>query len=146
MGTNRPWTWRSPCLKESRCGCSDHHTTSLRMSARADCALSACYPLLQPIKALAYWFRVCRSWAFGQVSSLPHQLPATKVKRTFFPTNLAFYWLLSSKQLAPTFDYSCASADLEQSEAHICRKYEGCLERSLTKVGHRGKSCNCYTK
>ena len=75
--------------------------TNLKTTVRADCTVSACSPLPQPIKALAFSLSGggggCES-AFGQMSTLPSQLLASEMKQTFLSTNLAC--LLTSGQWA----------------------------------------------
>ena len=66
--------------------------TNLKMTVRADCAASTCSPLLLSVKAPAPLMASGGGGggesAFGQMSALPSQLPASEIKETFLPTNL----------------------------------------------------------
>ena len=53
METNQPWNWRLTVPKTIKMTLVRPPMTNLKMTVRADCAVSACSPLLLSIKALA---------------------------------------------------------------------------------------------
>lgn len=91
MGTNSPWNWTLTVLK------------IIKMTVRADCAVSARNPLLQSIKALACWRG--KESAFGQVSTLPIpcRLLASRIKQTPLSTNLAYLFTFQQRAVRPHF-------------------------------------------
>ena len=58
METNWPWNWRLTVLKTIMMTLSSPPVTDFKMTIRADCADSACRPLLPSLKALAHWLSV----------------------------------------------------------------------------------------
>ena len=76
--------------------------TVFKMTVRADCAVSACSPLLSYIEALAHWLSVGwgKSWPLDKtLSASPNLLPASLRKPTFLSTNLASLMDFEGEQL-----------------------------------------------
>lgn len=80
--------------------------TNFCMTVRADCTVSTCNPLPQPIKGLAPLNVGERGSAFGQVP-LPQSPTAGIQDKANFPFHqLCLSWLLSSEQPDPSFGYT----------------------------------------
>ena len=113
METALLWNWRLTVPETTKVTLISLPVTNLKMIARADCAVSACSPVPQPIKALAHWLSGQGESAFRQDRSLPTppQLPASKVKQTFLSTNLAsslsFEWWTAGPHFSVTLGVSC---------------------------------------
>ena len=68
--------------------------TSFEMTIRADCAVSACSPLLCLLKLLPTDFGLWNRY----LCSLPLPLlPLSKLKQIFLSTNLPLYWLFERR-------------------------------------------------
>ena len=78
--------------------------TNLKTTVRADCTVSACSPLPQPIKALT--FSLSGGWEASQpLDRCPPSPPSCwhlKWSKLSFPPTWPVYWLLGSEQLHPT--------------------------------------------
>ena len=104
MGTNSPWNWILTVLK------------IMKMTVRADCALSACNPLFQSVKALAHWLGG-RSQPLDRCphSSPPCQLLTSRIKQSFFSTNLAYLFTFEQRAVRPHFWFEGYQLDEEIS-------------------------------
>ena len=71
MGTNGPWNWRLTVPKTIKMTLVRPPMTNLKMTVRADCAVSACSPLLLSIKALAPLVVNGRSQPLDRCSPFP---------------------------------------------------------------------------
>ena len=79
---------------------------SFQRTIRADCAVSACSPLLQPKKVIAPWLSGWGEEAFGQMSDLPTSFHIQN-KANFLSTNFAS--LLAFEQWAAGSHSGCNS-------------------------------------
>ena len=85
--------------------------TSLKMTVRDHCGVSACNPALSTlsIKALTHCLSGLGESAFGQMSAIPPlQFPASKIKHTFLSTNLTCLLAFISQipPLPPTIPFN----------------------------------------
>ena len=74
MEINSPWNWRLRVLRTIKMMLVRPPMTNFR----ADCAVSACSPLPQPMKALAHWLTVRESWPLNR--SPPSPLPVSSIQ------------------------------------------------------------------
>ena len=81
-------TWRLPVPKTVKRMLVRPPMTNVKMTVRADCAVSACSPLLLSIKALAHWLPVGRVSLWTDVCPPPPQLLAPEIKQISLSTNL----------------------------------------------------------
>ena len=82
--------------------------TNLKMTVRADCAVSVCSPPLLSIKALAPLVAIRGGGSpppFGQTSAIlpPPQMPASEISKLSFPPAWSAYWLSSGEHPGPTY-------------------------------------------
>ena len=79
VGTNWSLKWRLTTLKTIKMALIRQPRSEFKMVVRVDCAVSACRPLSQPVKALAHWLSAVvvvvellldRSSPFSQVAGI----------------------------------------------------------------------------
>ena len=104
MGTNGPWNWRLTVLKTTKMMLVRLLMTSLKMTVRDDCAVSAGSnpPPLLSVKHLAplvanmtplgvsLWTAICHP--------LPPQFSASEISKLSFPPTWPVFWLLRGEQ------------------------------------------------
>ena len=100
MRTNKLWNWRLTVPKRTKMMLVRPLMTNLKMTVRADCTVSACSPLLQPIRALPHWLSVRGSWPFDRC----HHPPVARIWSTAnFPFHqpglFIGFWAVSSPTL-----------------------------------------------
>ena len=103
MGTNWPWNWRLTVLKIMMT-LSGPPATDFKMTVRADCAGSACRPLLLsesscPLTVIEEWGSQLLDRHLS--SPPPSQLPTSKIKQVSFPSTWPLYRLWEVSSLAP---------------------------------------------
>ena len=103
MGTNWLWNWRWTVIKTIKMMPIRPPMTNVKMTVRADCAVSACSPLPASIKALAHWLSVGGVGLWTGLCPSPARLPASEIKQTSLPTNLASLLALEWRAARPHF-------------------------------------------
>ena len=83
MGTNWLWNWRWTVIKTIKMMPIRPPMTNVKMTVRADCAVSACSPLPASIKALAHWLSVGGVGLWTGLCPLPRQAAGLWNKANF---------------------------------------------------------------
>ena len=135
MGTNQPWNWRLTVHKTIKMTLVRPPITNLKVTVRADCAVSACsqpptsvykrsYP---PVTSggewgVSLWTDVCPPSA---------HLPASEIKQTFLSTDLAYFMALGQWAVLPTYPFTTLTliywSNLEIQEHILVSVALGCL-------------------
>lgn len=105
QGNREQWTLelKSNCTWNNQEDTDQTTDDQFQDDVGADCAVSACRPLPQPIKALAPWLSV---GGFGLWTRVPPSLPIPncwhlKLSKRFCPSTWLLYWLLRGEHRTP---------------------------------------------